>query len=366
MRKLLFSILIATFYLSFPASAKEQIPRIIYETDMDWDYDDAAAFGMLIAMVQNGEAHLLGVMHNAPNRYSAGFISASLSYYGCPNVPIGVLDQRIPNGTNGRTPQYIVEQRRDLPRRINYREEAEDAVTLYRRILTSQPDKSVTIVSVGFLDNLRNLLNSGPDDISPLNGIDLVRQKVKEASIMGGNYPYGPEFNFSTDISEYNYTNLGLGYPNREGVTAEVLQKFPSDMVFSGWSVGKDIRSGWGLLDNNYYNINGGAPNNPIREHFIHNGADRPGWDQTSVLYAVRGAQHEGTRYWNVENFGYNTMSGRLSAWNRSRDNHISGANHAYLIKNLSDQRMQDIIEPLVVQRPKGNNNCLPPATDDN
>ena len=43
--------------------------------------------------------------------------------------------------------------------------------------------------SSGFPTNIRNLLESQADDISPLNGYDLVAAKVKEVVWQGGWYP---------------------------------------------------------------------------------------------------------------------------------------------------------------------------------
>ena len=47
----------------------------------------------------------------------------------------------------------------------------------------------MTLISVGFLDNLAALLNSTADAYSSLSGRDLVKQKVKELVIVGGMYP---------------------------------------------------------------------------------------------------------------------------------------------------------------------------------
>ena len=40
---------------------------------------------------------------------------------------------------------------------------APDATDVYRRVLSAQPDGSVTVCTVGFLTNLRRLLQSPPD-----------------------------------------------------------------------------------------------------------------------------------------------------------------------------------------------------------
>ena len=67
----------------------------------------------------------------------------------------------------------------------------EEPVPVLRNALAAAQDGSVVISSVGFLTNLANLLTSPPDEISDLNGQDLVRQKVRLVAVMGGYYPEG-------------------------------------------------------------------------------------------------------------------------------------------------------------------------------
>jgi hypothetical protein len=65
----------------------------------------------------------------------------------------------------------------------NYSQVPEGHV-LYRKVLASQPDASVVIAAHGFLVNLQHLLNSTADEYSELNGVELVRKKVKQIAIM--------------------------------------------------------------------------------------------------------------------------------------------------------------------------------------
>ena len=45
------------------------------------------------------------------------------------------------------------------------------------------------MLAVGPLRNIANLLQSQPDEISPLDGVALAAKKVKRLDIMGGMYP---------------------------------------------------------------------------------------------------------------------------------------------------------------------------------
>ena len=78
-------------------------------------------------------------------------------------------------------------------------DDAPDANEVYRRVLSAQPDKSVVICSVGFITNLRRLLETKPDDISPLDGKALVAKKVARWVAMACQYPFGKEYNSMWD-----------------------------------------------------------------------------------------------------------------------------------------------------------------------
>src|SRR5690554_1064831 len=73
-----------------------------------------------------------------------------------------------------------------FPRSLNNYTGLPEAHILYREVLAQQPDNSVTIVSVGFSTNLARLLDTPPDDFSPLTGKELVAKKVKLLCTMAG------------------------------------------------------------------------------------------------------------------------------------------------------------------------------------
>ncbi len=107
-----------------------------------------------------------------------------------------------------------VEERlhRRVARRVSPHRAPDDqepkAVDVYRQTLAAAPDQSVTIISVGFLVNLADLLQSPADSFSPLTGVELVRKKVKELVVMGGHFPRG-------DGAEYNFGAFGAGPPRK-------------------------------------------------------------------------------------------------------------------------------------------------------
>lgn len=150
---------------------------------------------------------------------------------------------------------------------------APDAVTGYRQILAAQPDHSVTIVTVGFLTNLSNLLQSPPDRVSPLNGKELIEKKVRKLVSMAGGFPSGKEFNVYMDSPASKYC----------------FENWPTEIVFSGFEIGEKIKTGLRL-------VRQAGPDNPVREAFriAMSGSkeDRGGrmsWDQTAIIIAIFG-----------------------------------------------------------------------------
>lgn len=64
-------------------------PRIIFDTDMDSDFDDAGALALLHALADRCECEILAVMHSTSTPCSVGFIDAINTWYGRPGIPVG-------------------------------------------------------------------------------------------------------------------------------------------------------------------------------------------------------------------------------------------------------------------------------------
>jgi inosine-uridine nucleoside N-ribohydrolase len=200
-----------------------------------------------------------------------------------------------------------------------------DAVALYRRILAIQPDGSVTVVCTGMMNVLEALLESGADDASRLAGKDLVRAKVALLVQMGGSYPSGTEFNFIVQPTP--------------GTTRAAVEGWPTPIIFSGYEIGESIQTGAPLADL--------PADNPVRTAYrvyTNGGYQRPSWDLTAALYAVRGA----SIYWDVESVGSNSIddTGR-NAWQASPD-----LDQAYLVKKADDAAMSDVLNGLLTSSP--------------
>jgi len=118
-----------------------------------------------------------------------------------------------------------------------------DAVTVYRKVLAAQPDRSVAIASIGIHTNLAALLKSGPDEYSPLRGHDLVARKVVVLAVMGGVYPE------ATSFAECNVCGGGRNQHNAltaSNASSYVAANWPSEskLIWSGFEVGVQVQSG--------------------------------------------------------------------------------------------------------------------------
>jgi len=159
---------------------------VIFDTDMGPDYDDAGALAMLHAMADSNECRILATVASNKHPRIAAVLNVFNTYFGRPEIPVGVP---VGNAADMGAPQkWDSLITATYPHKLKSNDQAEDALKLYRRILAAEPDSSVTIVTVGFLTNMANLLASNGDELSPLDGASLIRKKVKRLVCMAGNF----------------------------------------------------------------------------------------------------------------------------------------------------------------------------------
>ncbi len=294
---------------------------IIFDTDFGPDVDDVGALAILHAMADRGEAEILGVMLSTSEEFDRPrAVDVVNTYYGRPDIPIGLPDPSTLSLPTRYTAQIA----------SSFESEAvpnPTATSLYRRLLAAQPDKSVTIVSVGSTSNLDDLLLSGPDEFSPLNGADLVAEKVKLWVAMAGQFPSSDQHRFG---AEHN-----LVKDLRASIITTAL--WPTPIVFSGFEVGAAVKTGGALQS--------AVPeDNPVREAYrLHTGGDdRKSWDLTAVWYAVRGP----------DGF-FDTCPGRIEVkadGSNGWDPDASG--HAYLSMKVEAELVAEALDELLVTPP--------------
>ena len=301
---------------------------IIFDTDIAPDYDDVGALTLLHAFADGGEAKILATISSNNFETTAPTLSVINTYFKRPYIPVGVVKDSLPNKLCAQFwAQAIIEK---YPHAVKTNAEAMDAVELYRKILSVQPDKSVTIVSVGFFTNLAQLLNSAPDKYSQLDGKMLVAKKVKKMVSMAARIDQpgesGYEFNVFVDAAS----------------AKKVFDQWPTPIIISGFEIGMKILTGISLINNN--NIQ----NSPVKDAFTialtkdKNTEGRNSWDQTAVLVAVRGLSP-----W----FNYRKINLKINE--DGKDLLIPGEKFTFLTFKQTPEAIAKVIENLMMHLPK-------------
>jgi hypothetical protein len=187
-------------------------PRVIIDTDLSRWWDDASTVGLANVLHQRGKMRILGIVSDVPNTVAVAAIDAINTAYRHPDIPLGAVA-----GSDANTFEhgYTDELVRRLPNSVRNHHDVPSAVALYRRLLTRQPDHSVTIVSIGGYTNLAGLLASKRGQGSSLDGRALVAKKVKRLVPMDGIFPGGgPAFtNQKIDLDSASAVISGEGWP---------------------------------------------------------------------------------------------------------------------------------------------------------
>lgn len=254
--------------------------KVIFETDMGNDIDDALALDMLYKYADQNKVEILAVTVNKNNDYAARYVDIMNTWYGYPDIPVGrVVDGADSEGDSKNYAQATWEHQIDgkpaFTGTLSEDANIPDAVYVYREILADQPDGSVTIISVGFSTNIARLLDTTADGFSELSGKELVQKKVKLLSIMAGNFDDKP-------MKEYNVV---IDIP----AAKKVFEEWPTEIVASPWELGMQIEYPASSIQSDFT----WAAHHPLvvaYENYLPMPYDRPTWDLTSVLYAVEGS----------------------------------------------------------------------------
>jgi inosine-uridine nucleoside N-ribohydrolase len=323
MKRALTVALVAISTLCF----SQQAVPVIFDTDISPDYDDVGAMALLHALADQGEAKILATVSCNAFEMTAPAISVLNTYFRRPEIPVGIVKGNFPNkNCQQQWAEAIV---KNYPHNVKTNADAGDAVELYRRILSTQPDGSVTVISVGFFTNLANLLQSKADRHSPLDGKTLVAKKVKQLVSMAAGV--GPE---GKGISEFNVKIDAKA-------SRIVFEQWPTPILISGFEIGLRILTGARLI------ANSNIKHSPVKEAFeiaLHadkNTKGRHSWDQTAVLVGIRGA----APYFNTTRINFEI---RDDGWSMV----VPGEKFTYLTEKMSADEVARVIEDLMMHAP--------------
>jgi len=232
---------------------------VIFDTDMGNDVDDALALAMLHTLTDRGECELIGVTLTNANPSAFHYIGMIDRFYGREDLPVGTAIKALKGGDGDGYMASVLQT-------MHYAGGGafESAPGVLRHLLQNATEK-VVIVQTGFSTNLAALLDA-PEDVA------LVREKVALVVAMAGNFADGAaEYNVRIDAAS----------------AKAVFERWPTPIVFSGFEIGRDLLFPAANIEHDF----GYTTPHPIAESYRAYKKmpyDRPTWDLTAVLEAVR------------------------------------------------------------------------------
>jgi hypothetical protein len=286
--------------------------KVILDTDIGSDCDDAGAMAVLHKLADKGEVEILGVIYSSGrNKFGIGVCDAINTYYGRGDLPLG---QNLNDDVGDPRDFFSKQIATDMATyHHDVIDSAMDLVPAYKMMLKKEQDASVTIITIGHPIGLVHLMR---DD----EGVRLVKSKVSRWVAMGG--------------AGWNFGKNGMAE-----YMPELLEDWPCQLYLS--SHGAEVVTGNIKLPHT-------PKNNPVRtayESFIWNCLEkgRPSWDQIALLFAAR------PQYFEIDSHGFVERTEDKSVrWNRRKDN----PKHHRVLPKISDGEMRGIIEDLMSEQP--------------
>lgn len=311
--------------------------KVIFDTDMYTDFDDAGALACLHAMADAGECEILATLSCTRDCRSVAMCEIINAYYGRPDIPVGCSKGLgVSDGGNASHEKIFGATVRRYSRWVRHpnSSDAPDALDVCRSVLSAQPDHSVVICSVGFLTNLRRLVEADRD---------LVARKVKLWVAMACFYPKGREYNSKSDWESSKIA----------------LEKWPTPVVFTDFQYGMDCYAGRALAESDVTDspvadvFRGNIPSreeiarDPAREMRGWSGmGGRAAWDETAALIAVRGTDG----LFNVHRGAYRMVGDQgENEWVPDEE---SGP-HLRVTEKVNKNEVGRIIDGLIGRRPR-------------
>jgi inosine-uridine nucleoside N-ribohydrolase len=296
--------------------------KILFDTDMTTDCDDAGALAVLHTLADRGECEILATVTSVSDPHALATVDAINRYRGRPHLPLGLVK----SGGVTMPSKFTARIAADFPHRVIDSKSFPEAVDVYREILSHQPDHSVVLVTVGYLTNVTRFLQSE-------GGMELAGKKVIRWVCMGGNF-----------IGDPPRDDLKLGNVNfqRDAASAHyAILHWPGEIIFAGREV-CSVPSGLALGES----LTNTPPENPVRrayEHYFGGTAkNRHVADPATVLYAVRGL----TDCWEISSLGRMDLREDMTfSWIPAPD----GPQRYLLKKRDSDRHVETVLEDLLL-----------------
>lgn len=268
---------------------------VIVESDFCGDVDDAGALSMLLYYAKKYGFKMGGVCLNVNTPVSAPAVDALFRARGFEPLPVGVnLPEDVwPSRYLPVMERFLSEEEKKAVRVI-------PAEEFYRNVLEKAEDNSVTLISLGFFQNLDAAYQAMPE---------LFEKKVRVIIAMGGSFLYDPD---------YRECNVSYRYAAEAEHFASV---YKGKIIWCGWEVGWDA---WGDV------MEKAEVHDPLIAAFgAFSSFRRESWDPTGVHFAVLG---EGEYYRLSQNGNVRFKDGKTIF------EEDPNGNSAFIIANTSKQ----------------------------
>lgn len=257
-------------------SSEEKPVPVIFDTDIGNDIDDVLALQILFQYEAEQKIDLLGITISKSFPRVVDYVDAYARLNNRGEIPLGFAY----NGVNPEPYKYVpvtldtlVDGKPVLFPQRKLDASIPEGYKLMRKLIAAQADSSVVLIAVGPETNIARLLQSQPDEFSPLSGLELVKQKVKLVSVMGGLYN-----------KEYDFAEWNILQDLKAAQT--VFSTCPVPLVASGFEVGNKLLYPATSILNDFSN---GDIHPMVVSYKVYQPMpyDRPTWDLTSVLQGV-------------------------------------------------------------------------------
>ncbi len=132
-----YDVIFSSPFANHHSTARGEPVRILFDTDMGSDCDDAGALAILHVYADRGLAEILGCIYSSGQvPYGAGVVQAINIYYGRPKIPIGAAhDDKVGDPVDKMTAEKLAKDTAAFGNTIIHRRDAEEMTALNRRRL---------------------------------------------------------------------------------------------------------------------------------------------------------------------------------------------------------------------------------------
>ena len=242
---------------------------VLLETDICADVDDVGALALLLAESRRHGFKIAGVNINCIVPDSAAAVTKILRSRGFGDTPIGLSAPQQKHSSH-----YLTEVASLLSEEERANLSTLPSDELYKKVLETVPDHSLTIISIGFMQEF---------DKAWRGNSELFERKVSNVIIMGGSFLYKP-----------GYREFNIVAAHQEN-SEDFVNNYPGKIIFIGFELGCDIYTDLSSAADKKddpvitaYRAFSAAFNNGVPNYI------RRSWDPITIDFSVNG---EGARY---------------------------------------------------------------------